>query len=305
MGGDNAPQIVIEGASEAKIRYPDVNFIFFGDEKKIKPILQHFKNIENSEIIHTDYYVKSNDKPSNIIRKGINTSMALSIKHVKDNLSDAIVSAGNTGALMAFSKLFLKTMSGINRPAIAACFPTYTGEVCMLDLGANLECDKNNLVQFALMGQAFAKIVIGLNDPKVALLNVGEEEIKGLDHIKEASNTLLNLKNIINYQGFVEGNQITDGSADVIVADGFTGNIALKTAEGTANFLTNSLKKSFNSSLSSKIGYFLAKKALESFKSHMDPRMYNGAVFLGLNGVAVKSHGGTDSFGFSCHWCSI
>tara|TARA_A100001015_G_C15043974_1_gene742003 strand:- start:2706 stop:3704 length:999 start_codon:yes stop_codon:yes gene_type:complete len=299
MGGDAAPRIVVEGASEAKIRYPEIDFTFFGNRNKIIPIIKDFTNLDGSNIIHTDHYVKSNDKPSNIIRKGINTSMAMSIKHVKENLSDAIVSAGNTGALMAFSKLYLKTMSGINRPAIAACFPTVTGEVCMLDLGANIECDKHNLVQFALMGQAFAKIVIGVNNPKVALLNIGEEEIKGLDHIKEASNMLFKLNKIVNYYGYIEGDQITNGSVDVIVADGFTGNIALKTAEGTANFLTGSLKKSFKSSISSKIGYFFAKKALESFRSHMDPRKYNGAVFLGLNGIAVKSHGGTDSFGFA------
>ncbi len=299
MGGDNAPNVIVAGASEAKTRYPNIVFTFFGNENEISPLIYKFTNLSNSKVLHTEYFVKPNDKPSNIIRKGINTSMAMAIKHVKEGKSHAVVSAGNTGALMAFSKLFLKTMSGISRPAIAACFPTKKGEVCMLDLGANLECDKNNLVQFALMGQAFAKIVIGLEKPRVSLLNVGEEEIKGLDHIKEASNMLLRLKRIINYSGYIEGDQITDGTVDVIVADGFTGNIALKTAEGTANFLTNSLKKSFRSSLTSKIGYYLAKKSLESFRAHMDPRKYNGAVFLGLNGIAVKSHGGTDSYGFA------
>ena len=299
MGGDNAPKAIVEGASEAKTRYPNIVFTFFGNENQIRPLINKFGNLNNSKVFHTEYFVKSNDKPSNIIRKGANTSMAMSIKHVKEGRSHAIVSAGNTGALMAFSKLFLKTMSGISRPAIAACFPTEKGEVCMLDLGANLECDRNNLVQFALMGQAFAKIVIGLENPRVSLLNVGEEEIKGLDHIKEASEMLLRLEKIINYSGYIEGNQITDGTVDVIVADGFTGNIALKTAEGTANFLTNSLKKSFRSSLTSKIGYYLAKKSLESFRAHMDPRKDNGAVFLGLNGIAVKSHGSTDSYGFA------
>ena len=303
MGGDNAPQIVVEGASEAKVRNPGLVFTFFGDEKQVLPIIKKHKNIENSNFVHTHDYVKSNDRPSNIIRKGGNTSMALSIKNVKENKSDAVVSAGNTGALMGFSKLFLRTMSGISRPAIAACFPTSKGEVCMLDLGANLECDKNNLVQFALMGQAFAKIVIGLNSPKVALLNVGEEEIKGLDYIKEASILLTKLKKIINYSGYVEGNQITDGMVDVIVTDGFTGNKALKTAEGTANFVTNTLRKSFNSSFLSKLGYLMAKKSLQNFRSHMDPRKYNGAVFLGLNGIVVKSHGGIDSYGFANAVC--
>ncbi len=299
MGGDNAPRVVIEGASEAKTRYPDITYTFFGDRKKILPIIKSYNNLIDCECIHTLKFVKGNDKPSNIIRRGGNTSMALAIKAVRDKEAHALVSAGNTGALMAFSKLFLKTMSGISRPAIAACFPTQTGEVCMLDLGANLECDKNNLIQFAIMGQAFANIVMGIKKPRVSLLNVGEEEIKGLDHIKEASDLLFQLKNIINYNGFIEGDKITDGSSDVVVADGFTGNVALKTAEGTANFLTNTLKNSFNKSFMSKLGYIFAKKALESFRIHMDPRKYNGAVFLGLNGIAVKSHGGTDSYGFA------
>ena len=179
MGGDHAPEIVVEGAAEAKVRYPDIEFIFFGNKKILYPLINSKHNLSESEIVHTMEFIKPNDKPSNVIRRGANTSMALAIKSVK-NQSSAMVSAGNTGALMAFSKLFLKTISGINRPAIAACFPTKQGEVCMLDLGANIECDKNNLIQFALMGQAFAKIVIGIKNPKVSLLNIGEEEIKGL-----------------------------------------------------------------------------------------------------------------------------
>jgi len=298
MGGDHAPEIVVEGAAEAKVRYPDIEFIFFGNKKSLYPLIGSKHNLSESEIVHTMEFIKPNDKPSNVIRRGANTSMALAIKSVK-NQSSAMVSAGNTGALMAFSKLFLKTISDINRPAIAACFPTKRGEVCMLDLGANIECDKNNLIQFALMGQAFAKIVIGIKNPKVSLLNIGEEEIKGLSYIQEASEILKNLNKIINYCGYVEGDRITDGLVDVIVTDGFTGNIALKTAEGTASFFTNSLKESLKKSIFSKLGYFLAKKSLEGFRAHMDPRKYNGAVFLGLNGVVVKSHGGTDSFGFA------
>ena len=298
MGGDHAPEIVVEGAAEAKVRYPDIEFIFFGNKKILYPLIDNKHNLSESEIVHTMEFIKPNDKPSNVIRRGANTSMALAIKSVK-NQSSAMVSAGNTGALMAFSKLFLKTISDINRPAIAACFPTKRGEVCMLDLGANIECDKNNLIQFALMGQAFAKIVIGIKNPKVSLLNIGEEEIKGLSYIQEASETLKNLNKIINYCGYVEGDRITDGLVDVIVTDGFTGNIALKTAEGTASFFANSLKESLKKSIFSKLGYFLAKKSLEGFRAHMDPRKYNGAVFLGLNGVVVKSHGGTDSFGFA------
>ena len=299
MGGDYAPRIVVDGAAEAKIRYPDIEFIFFGKKNLLQPLIKEKKNLLESKIIHTNEFIKSNDKPSNVIRKGANTSMALAIKSVKNQESDALVSAGNTGALMAFSKLFLKTISGINRPAIAACFPSKQGEVCMLDLGANIECDKNNLIQFALMGQAFAKIVIGIKNPKVSLLNIGEEEIKGLSYIQDASTSLKSLNNIINYCGYIEGDRITDGLADVIVTDGFTGNIALKTAEGTASFFTNSLKESLKKSIFSKLGYFLAKRSLEGFRAHMDPRKYNGAVFLGLNGIAVKSHGGTDAFGFA------
>ena len=298
MGGDKAPSIVVDGAAEAKLRYPDIDFIFFGNKRILNPLINNKHNLSDSEIIHTNEFIKPNDKPSNVIRRGANTSMALAIKSVK-NQSNAMVSAGNTGALMAFSKIYLKMISGINRPAIAACFPTKRGEVCMLDLGANIECDKNNLIQFALMGQAFAKIVIGIKNPKVSLLNVGEEEIKGFSYLQDASETLKKLNKIINYCGYIEGDRITDGLVDVIVTDGFTGNIALKTAEGTASFFTTSLKDSLRKSLFSKLGYFLAKKSLEGFRAHMDPRKYNGAVLLGLNGIAVKSHGGTDSFGFA------
>ena len=298
MGGDKAPSIVVDGAAEAKLRYPDIDFIFFGNKRILNPLINNKHNLSASEIIHTNELIKSNDKPSNVIRRGANTSMALAIKSVK-NQSNAMVSAGNTGALMAFSKIYLKMISGINRPAIAACFPTKRGEVCMLDLGANIECDKNNLIQFALMGQAFAKIVIGIKNPKVSLLNVGEEEIKGFSYLQDASETLKKLNKIINYCGYIEGDRITDGLVDVIVTDGFTGNIALKTAEGTASFFTTSLKDSLRKSLFSKLGYFLAKKSLEGFRAHMDPRKYNGAVLLGLNGIVVKSHGGTDSYGFA------
>ena len=200
---------------------------------------------------------------------------------------------------MAMSKLILRPIEGISRPAIAAYFPTIKGESCMLDLGANIECDSKNLVQFAFMGQAFARIVMGIKNPSISLLNVGEEEQKGLDYIKDASKILLSLKDTINYTGFIEGDKITQGHSDVIIADGFSGNVSLKTAEGTARLVTFYLKQALTSSLSSKIGYFFAKKAINNFRSHMDPRKYNGAVFLGLNGVAVKSHGGTDSYGFA------
>ena len=227
----------------------------------------------------------------------------MAIQSVKSGKADAIVSAGNTGALMAMAKLFLRPIEGINRPAIAAYFPTITGESCMLDLGANIDCDAKNLVQFAFMGQAFANIVMGVDNPSISLLNIGEEEQKGLDYIKEASQILSDLKSQINYAGFIEGDKIAQGISDVIIADGFSGNISLKTAEGTALLVTSYLKKALSSSLSSKIGYLLAKKAINNFRLQMDPRKYNGAVFLGLNAVAVKSHGGTDAFGFANAIC--
>ena len=229
--------------------------------------------------------------------------MGLAIQSVKNGQTDAIVSAGNTGALMAMPKLFLRPIEGITRPAIAGYFPTIRGESCMLDLGANIECDAKNLVQFAFMGQAFANIVMGVNNPTISLLNIGEEEQKGLDYIKEASQILTKLKDQINYTGFIEGDKIAQGVSDVIIADGFSGNVSLKTAEGTALLVTSYLKKALSSSLSSKIGYLFAKSAINDFKLQMDPRKYNGAVFLGLNGVAVKSHGGTDAFGFANAIC--
>ena len=299
MGGDYAPQIVIEGAAQSKIRYPNLNFSFFGNKDKIIPLINSLEILRSSNVIHTDQIIDANEKPSIAVRKGKNSSMGMAIQLVKSGKADAIVSAGNTGALMAMSKLILRPMDGITRPAIAAYFPTIVGESCMLDLGANIECDKKNLVQFAFMGQAFANIVMGIKDPSVSLLNIGEEEQKGLDYIKEASKILYSLDKQINYKGFIEGDKIAQGMADVIIADGFSGNISLKTAEGTALLVTSYLKKALKSSLSSKIGYLFAKKAINNFRLQMDPRKYNGAVFLGLNGIAVKSHGGTDAFGFA------
>ena len=299
MGGDKAPEIVIEGAAQSKIRYPNVKFSFFGDQEKILPLISTKDILKDSNVIHTSEIVNASDKPSIAVRKGKNSSMGMSIQLVKSGKADAVVSAGNTGALMAMAKLILRPMDGITRPAIVAYFPTILGESCMLDLGANIECDSKNLVQFAFMGQAFANIVMGIKNPTISLLNIGEEEQKGLDYIKEASKILINLKKQINYRGFIEGDKIAHGLADVIIADGFSGNVSLKTAEGTALLVTTYLKKALSSSLRSKIGYFFAKKAIKDFRLQMDPRKYNGAVFLGLNGIAVKSHGGTDSFGFA------
>ncbi len=299
MGGDNAPEIVVEGAAQSVNRDPNLKFSFFGNEEKILPLVNSFQILKNSNVIHTSEIIDANEKPSVALRKGKNSSMGMAIQLVKSGKADALVSAGNTGALMAMSKLILRPMEGITRPAIAAYFPTIAGESCMLDLGANIECDSNNLVQFAFMGQAFANIVMGIKDPTISLLNIGEEEQKGLDYIKEASKKLMSLKKQINYRGFIEGDKIAQGLSDVIIADGFSGNVSLKTAEGTAMLVTSYLKKALSSSLSSKIGYFFAKNAINNFRLQMDPRKYNGAVFLGLNGIAVKSHGGTDAFGFA------
>ena len=303
MGGDNAPQIIVDGAAQTKIRHPYVKFSFFGNKIKLLPLINSSDVLKESEIVHTDEFVDANEKPSIAVRKGRNSSMGMAIQSVKSGKADAIVSAGNTGALMAMAKLFLRPIEGINRPAIAAYFPTITGESCMLDLGANIDCDAKNLVQFAFMGQAFANIVMGVDNPSISLLNIGEEEQKGLDYIKEASQILSDLKSQINYAGFIEGDKIAQGISDVIIADGFSGNVSLKTAEGTALLVTSYLKKALSSSLSSKIGYLFAKKAINNFRLQMDPRKYNGAVFLGLNAVAVKSHGGTDAFGFANAIC--
>ena len=303
MGGDNAPKIIVDGATQTKIRHPYVKFSFFGNKMKLLPLINSSELLKESEIVHTEEFVDANEKPSIAVRKGRNSSMGMAIQSVKSGKADAIVSAGNTGALMAMAKLFLRPIEGINRPAIAAYFPTITGESCMLDLGANIDCDAKNLVQFAFMGQAFANIVMGVDNPSISLLNIGEEEQKGLDYIKEASQILSDLKSQINYAGFIEGDKIAQGISDVIIADGFSGNVSLKTAEGTALLVTSYLKKALSSSLSSKIGYFFAKKAINDFKLQMDPRKYNGAVFLGLNAVAVKSHGGTDAFGFANAIC--
>ena len=303
MGGDNAPHIIVDGAAQTKIRHPYVKFSFFGNKIKLLPLINSSEVLKESEIVHTDEFVDANEKPSIAVRKGRNSSMGMAIQSVKSGKADAIVSAGNTGALMAMAKLFLRPIDGINRPAIAAYFPTITGESCMLDLGANIDCDAKNLVQFAFMGQAFANIVMGVDNPSISLLNIGEEEQKGLDYIKEASQILSDLKSQINYAGFIEGDKIAQGISDVIIADGFSGNVSLKTAEGTALLVTSYLKKALSSSLSSKIGYLFAKKAINNFRLQMDPRKYNGAVFLGLNAVAVKSHGGTDAFGFANAIC--
>ena len=243
--------------------------------------------------------ISSSEQPVNALRKLKKSSMRLGINSVKLNECDGLVSAGNTGALMAISKFVLKTIKAIDRPAIAALMPTMKGQTVILDLGANVECSSENLVQFAIMGDMFSKSVLGIKNPKLGLLNVGSEQIKGNTVVKKTFDDLKKMNSKINFFGFVEGNDINKGIVDVIVTDGFSGNIALKTAEGVAELIFTFLKNAYASSLISKVGYLLSKPAINRFKTRIDPRKYNGAVLLGLNGIVVKSHGGTDAFGFS------
>lgn len=299
MGGDDAPDIVLDGIALALKRYPDVHYLLYGDEAVLGPLVaQAPKGLREAvSVCHAPDVVTNNDKPSIALRNGRNSSMALAIKAVKDGTADGVVSAGNTGALMAISKLTLRTLPGIDRPAIAVLMPTQRGESVVLDLGANTECAAHNLVQFALMGTLFARILLDLDNPTVGLLNIGEEEQKGRDEVKEAANILR--EGLVNFAGFVEGDDIGLGTVDVVVTDGFTGNVALKTMEGTAKVLNRFLKEAFKSSLLAQIGYLLAHPAMNRVRHRTDPRRYNGALFLGLNGIVVKSHGGTDGLGFA------
>ena len=300
MGGDHAPDIVIEGASIARERVPNLRFIIFGDETRIVPLLTRFPILKNCvEVCHTDKVISADEKPSQALRRGRDSSMAQSIQVVKDGKAHAAVSAGNTGAQMALAKFILRTMPGIDRPALATLIPTTRGESVMLDLGANVECDENNLVQFAIMGAAFARTVLLVSKPTVAILNVGVEELKGSDVIKEADRILREANIPMNYKGFTEGHGLGGGEVDVVVTAGFTGNIALKTAEGTAKMIANLLKRSLNENLVSKIGALFASSSLQSLKNHLDPNNHNGAVFMGLNGLVIKSHGGATASGFA------
>lgn len=299
MGGDNAPASVVRGADIACGENPHMSVVFYGDESQLTPLIKRARNLSRATIIHTTDEVSADDTASQAVRRGKGTSMWMSIASVADGEADAVVSAGNTGALMAMSKLQLRTMTGVTRPAIAAFFPTVGELVCMLDLGANIECDAENLVQFAILGQAFHRSLTGKEAPRLGLLNVGEEEQKGHEYLRVASRRLSDPELGMNYQGFVEGSDLTNGKLDVVVTDGFSGNIALKTAEGISSMFTRLLRRSLNKSILSRLGYMLARSALSDMRNHIDPRSYNGAVFLGLNGIAVKSHGGTDRVGFA------
>jgi glycerol-3-phosphate acyltransferase PlsX len=300
MGGDHSPEMVIAGADMARRRYPRVRYIFFGDEAKISPLLLRRKALHAvAAICHTDSLVGNDVKPSVALRSGRQSSMRLAIDAVADGSADCIVSAGNTGALMAMAKFVLKTLPGIDRPAIASFLPTTRGETVMLDLGANLECDVDNLVQFAIMGAIFARTVLGVPVPTIGLLNVGAEELKGHEVLRSAAEILRTIPLPGSFYGFIEGNDVPGGTVDVVVTDGFTGNVALKIAEGMGKLYSGFLQRTFRSSVMARIGYLMASGAFRKLRARVDPRRYNGGMFLGLTGVCVKSHGGTDAFGFA------
>jgi glycerol-3-phosphate acyltransferase PlsX len=300
MGGDRAPDMVLKGASIALQRFPQVEFLVYGAEHSIRPLLAKLPRLaKRTTLHHTDEVVTGDAKPAAALRAGRRSSMRLAIDAVAEGQADCVVSAGNTGALMAMAKFALKMLPGIDRPAIAAFFPTLRGESVMLDLGANIECDADNLVQFALMGDVFARTVLGFLQPTVGLLNVGSEDMKGHDEVRAAAARLRAAGSPIRFYGFIEGDDIAAGTVDVIVTDGFTGNIAVKTAEGMAGLFMDFLRAAFRHSLSARIGYTFAAGALKKLGKRVDPRRYNGAVFLGLDGIAVKSHGGSDALGFA------
>lgn len=300
MGGDGAPAIVVDGAALARERYPEIRFIFFGDEAKIAPLLAKHPQLNTcSELRHAPDIITADMKPSLALRQGRKSSMRLAINAVADGVASSIVSAGNTGALMATAKFVLRTLPGVDRPAIATMLPTQAGESVMLDLGANIECDAENLVQFALMGAIFCRTVLGRSNPTIGLLNIGTEELKGHDEVRIAASILRDRPIPGRLYGFVEGNDITAGTVDVIVTDGFSGNIALKAIEGTARLISLFLRQALTSSVMAKLGYVMAQGAFKRLKARVDPRRYNGAMFLGLQGVCVKSHGGADAEGFA------
>ncbi len=300
MGGDHAPGIVVDGAARALRDQPDLRFLLFGDRERVEPLVRrHPALLAAAEIVHAPGVVADDAKPSAALRHGRDSSMRLAIDAVKDGRAAAAVSAGNTGALMAMSKVVLRTLPGIDRPAIATVMPTRRQPVVMLDLGANVDCTAENLFQFAVMGEVYARAVRGIARPSVALLNVGTEEIKGDSVVKQAAALIRESGLDIDYRGFVEGTAVPEGGVDVVVTDGFTGNVALKVAEGTVRLFASGLRDAFRSGWRAKLGYLLARPALETLRRRFDPRLYNGAMFLGLAGVVVKSHGSTDAVGFA------
>lgn len=300
MGGDNAPASMVEGAAIARAKCPHLHFHFFGPEETLSALLKAQPNLKDHyTITHTDDVVADDVKPSVALRQGKKSSLQLAILAVKNGDAQAVVSGGNTGAFMAMAKLSLRMLKGIKRPAAASLFPTETGQVVMLDLGANLDCSAEELFQFSIMGDAYARTVLGIKNPTIGLLNVGEESHKGHPELQEAATMLRNVEMPLNFIGFVEGNDIPMGKVDVVVTDGFSGNIMLKTAEGTAKLIRKHIKEAFQQNWATKLSYLLASKTMGRLRKRLDPRRYNGAMFLGLNGVAVKSHGGSDAYAVS------
>ena len=300
MGGDEGLAVMLAGVARARHRYEGMRFLLVGDEARIADGLKVHPNLsQHSEIVHAAEVVDGSDKPSQAIRRAKKTSMGIAIDLVKQGRAGAAVSAGNTGALMAMAKLSLRTLPGIDRPALAAPLPTLgDNDVVMLDLGANTECDARNLVQFAVMGAAYARVILDLDAPRVALLNIGSEDQKGTGEIRAAAAVLRAQTHLpLAFTGFVEGDKLARGDHDVIVCDGFAGNIALKTVEGTARFVTDLLKRAFSSSTRSKIGFLISRPATDLLRHHLDANNHNGAVFLGLGGIVLKSHGSANETG--------
>lgn len=302
MGGDHGPSVVIPGAALSLVRRPDTAFVIHGRSEECLPLLdQHPALKAVTTFVHSDVAIRMDDKPSQALRQGrYKSSMWRALDSVKKGEADAAVSAGNTGALMAMSKFCLRTMAQVDRPAIAAIWPTMKGESIVLDVGATIGADARHLVDLAIMGSAMAQIVFDIDRPSVGLLNVGVEEIKGVEEVKSAGRILKDTNfPHLTYAGFVEGDDIGKGTVDVIVTEGFAGNIALKTAEGTAKQIASYLRSAMSRTLMAKIGYLFAKGAFDALRAKMDPRRANGGVFLGLDGIVIKSHGGTDAMGFA------
>jgi len=302
MGGDEGTAVVLGGANIALSRHPQLSFLLYGDEAVIARELKPFPKLAaRSTIFHCDVHVAMSDKPSKALRAGRwKSGMWRAIEAVKNDEAAVCISAGNTGALMAMARFCLRTMPGIERPAMAALWPTMKGESVVLDVGANVGAQAGQLVDFALMGAAMARALYDLDRPTVGLLNIGVEEVKGQEDVREAGSMLREVElDSLNYHGFVEGDDLGKGTVDVVVTEGFAGNIALKTAEGTAKQIASYLRSAMSRTLLARIGYFIARDAFSQLREKMDPRKVNGAVFLGLNGVVIKSHGGTDAEGFA------
>jgi glycerol-3-phosphate acyltransferase PlsX len=299
MGGDGAPEIIVAGIDIAAERHPAARYLLVGDEARLAPLLLRYKRAAAvCTVRHAADVISGDLKPTAALRvRG--SSMRLAIDAVAGEEAHGVISAGNTGALLALAKIVIKTLPGIDRPAMAGIGPSARGDVVMLDLGANVSCSSRNLVEFAVMGDVFARTVLGLTAPTIGLLNVGSEELKGDDRIRLAAETLRASHIAAQFHGFVEGHDIAAGTTDVVVTDGFTGNVALKTGEGALKLMAGMLRQVFSASLAAKLAYLLARPGLERLREWLDPRRYNGAVLLGLKGVVVKSHGGTDALGFA------